>query len=382
MLPGIPAKKSRYQPKNISRCAVSTYLLGAELYVLYSGNEDPAFGQSSFLKRVDLNKFNGDIRELPNIYSREVNVAGSRQLHIDDDALIICGAQPEIINLNELTSLYSEAEGCLSIEWNTYGWLHYWNGKIYRGYDYHAPERGVSIVDAEAKRIVQHLDLDIRYAGPWRGELMCGQRANGNFAIYSLLEQRYICELSLECYRFDNSERRIAASICVDDRAYVLAGDTLLLIDIASGRLLREVKYLQLAALKNHMQAERLSLEQACASRMSVCGSGVVLALYSVGGYALYLDLSRDDSMVWFWSEGRKVTALNTPGDLVYGLSDSTPMAWDKYTGEIVWETNQPTATKIIQIGDQWLVLSQFTGYLHCYHWKKTYISPHRPNAL
>lgn len=381
MLPGLPPRKGAFGSSPLSECAISTCLSGAELYVLYSCNDNSDLGAGSFLKKVDLNSLDGNLQDQPNIYSSEVTTAGPRILHKSNEALVICGAMPEIIGLDGVSRLYSEAEGLLNIDWKPSGWLHYREGRVYRGYGYHVPEMGVDVINADTRSIVQHLDLDIRYSGPWQGDFMCGQRSNGRFAVYSLNEQRYLFELSLESCRFRSPEKRVNASTCVDGRAYVLAGDTLLLIDIASGQLLREIRYLQLEALQAHMQAEKLRYEHACASLISVCDSGVVLTLSTVYGYALYLDLSLDDPYVWFWSEGRSVVARNCPGDLIYGQSNDLPMAWDKYSGEVVWRSTRPVATNTIQVGDQWLVYSQLAGFIECFHWKKTYISPHRPQA-
>lgn len=377
MLPGIPQKKAQFKALMGQR-PLDTCLSGMVLYVLYSCNSDPALGPSSFLKRIDLNQFDGDFLQQPSTYSQEVTTPGIRVLNLVGDALVICGPLPEVLGLDGSTVIYSEAEGAVNPAWNPDGWVHYWEGRVYRGYDHHAPGQGVDVIDVRTRSIIQHLDVDIRYTSSWQGELMCGERTNGNFAVYSLREQRYLLELPLQNYRSVSPEKNIVASIS-EGRAYVLAGDTLLLIDIASGQLLREISYLQFAEVQAHMQAERLSMARACASNMSVCGASVVLTLFTIGGYALYLDLAHEQPQIWLWSGGRKVVALNCPGDLVYGLSDAVPMAWDKYSGEVVWQTTGSTATNKIQVGDQWLVFSQGAGYIQCNHWKKPYISTHRP---
>lgn len=377
MLPGIPPKKAQFKALT-GQCPLGTCLHGNVLYVLYCCNTNAELGPSSFLKRIDLSQFDGDFLQQPSTYSKEVTTPGPRVINIIEDALVICGAQPEILALDGSTVIYSETEGGLNPYWEPGSWVHYWEKKVYRGYSYHAPELGVDVVDVHTQSILLHLDLDIHYSGPWQGELMCGERVNGNFAVYSLREQRYLFELPLERYRRVNPQEKIIVRVS-EGRAYVLVDDTLLLIDIASGQLLREISYLQFPEVQAHMQAERLSMARACASNMSVCGASVVLTLFSIGGYALYLDLLQEQPRVWLWSGGRDVVALNCPGDLVYGLSSAVPMAWDKYSGEVVWQMKGPTATNKIQVGDQWLVFSQLAGYIQCHHWKKPYISPHRP---
>ncbi|WP_415845172.1 hypothetical protein ACMYUJ_21575 [Stutzerimonas zhaodongensis] len=376
MLPGIPTKKAQYKALT-GQHPLDTCLSGNVLYVLYSCNTDPALGPSSFLKRIDLDHFDGDFLRQPNTYAREVATPGIRVLNIVGDALVICGPLPEVLGLDGSTIIYSESEGGLNSAWSPDGWVHYWEGRVYRGYGYHVPDKGVDVIDVSTRTIIQHLDLDIRYLGPWQGELMCGERANGNFAVYSLREQRYLLEVPLQIYRCVSPQKNIVANIS-EGRAYVLAGETLLLIDIASGAVLREIKYLEFSEMQLHMQSERLRAARACASDMSVCGTGVVLTLFSIGGYVLYLDLAHEQPQVWLWSGGRKVIALNCPGDLVYGLSDAVPMAWDKYSGDVIWQTKGSTATNTIEVGNQWLVFSQGAGYIQCNHWKKPYGSPHR----
>ncbi len=377
MLPGVPQKKAEFKSLT-GRRPLEVCLHGSILYVLYCLNTNPALGPSSFLKKIDLDQFDGDFLQQPSTYAREVTIPGPRMINLIDDALVICGALPEVLSLDGSTIIYTEAEGGLNPDWEPASWVHYWEGRVYRGYGYHVPEQGVDVIDTHTRNIIQHLDLDIRYECPWQGELMCGERVNGNFAIYSLHEQRYLLEMSLQHYRNVSPQREIIART-TEGRAYVLVDDTLLLIDIASGQVLREISYLQFPEMQTHMQVERLSMARACASNISVCGTSVVLALLAMGGYALYLDLAQEQPRVWLWSSGRDVIALNCPGDLVYGLSSAVPMAWDKYSGEVVWQMKSPTATNTIQVGDQWLVFSQLAGYIQCHHWKKPYISPHRP---
>jgi len=377
VLPGIPSKKAEFKSLT-GRRPLEVCLHGSILYVLYCLNTDPALGPSSFLKKIDLNNFDGNFLRQPSVYAREVTTPGPRSLSIVDGALVICGASPEILSLDGSTVIYGEAGGRLNPVWNPGGWVHYWEGKVYRGYGYHVPEQGVDVIDIHAQAVIHHLDLDIRYSGSWQGELMYGERINGDFAVYSLREQRYLFELPLQHYRRAYPQCRVVSRLS-EGLAYVLVGDTLLQVDVASGALLREINYLQFPEMQVHMHAERLSMADACASSISVCGASVVLTLFSIGGYALCLDLTTEQPRVWLWSAGRKVVAFNCQGDLIYGLSNAVPMAWDKYSGEVVWQTKNSTATNKIQVGDQWLVFSQGAGYIQCNHWAKPYISPHRP---
>lgn len=108
--------------------------------------------------------------------------------------------------------------------------------------------------------------------------MICGERLNGNFSVYSLREQRYLLELSLGRYRRVNLQEKIVRT--TEGWAYVLDDDILLLIDIVSGQVLCEVGYLQFQKMQTHMQAEYLRVARTCASNMGVCGTSVVLTLF------------------------------------------------------------------------------------------------------
>lgn len=376
MLPGIPPKKASFKRFSGDRC-IDVCIIGRQMYVLYSCTEIPVQGAASFLKCIDLEVFDGDFDSQPNHY--EANVTGLRSICPGSNVLMISGWKPEVLSLDELSPIYSETDRKLNPEWDDFGWVYYWDGRVYRGYE-NAQEKGVDVIDLKSQRIINKLDFYLQHSRSWNGSLIFGDRQNGNYLIYCLDTNRVILDVCLESYRQVGSSRWIVS--CVEsDFAYVLVDDHLLVFNLNTAELVREIKYLSFSAIQEHMRVENMDVAWACASTLSVYGGEVLLSNVGISGYVLYLAPFRDESFVWFWSAGQRVVARNSAGDLVFGLSGTIPMAWDKYTGEVVWDTKKPTATSKIAVGDQWVVFSQTSEYIQGHHWKKPYISPHRPKA-
>jgi outer membrane protein assembly factor BamB len=64
-------------------------------------------------------------------------------------------------------------------------------------------------------------------------------------------------------------------------------------------------------------------------------------------------------------------------GDLIFGIKEeSVLVAWDRYTGEEVWqaEDTMGAAYHVMAAGNK-VVYSSTTGELRCYEWNKPYTS-------
>ncbi|WP_071872530.1 hypothetical protein [Atopomonas hussainii] len=375
MLPGIPSKKANFKCFSAERY-FDVFVVGKKMYALYSHADMPNQGAPSFLKCIDLDSFDGDFDSQPCCY--EANVTGLRSICPGSNVLMISGWKPEVLSLDGFSSIYSEADRKLNPEWDDYGWVYYWGGKVYRGSDVSSLYKGIDIIDIKEQRVSSYLRLDIDYSKDWQGSLIFGERRSGNFLVYCLDRGMPVLDVSLAKYRQAFPEKSAIAFIEAN-LVYVLIADHLLVFDLVTAELVREVNYFKYPAMQAHMHAESMDANWACAGRLSVCNGEVVLSHGGVGGYSLYLAPFRDEPFVWLWSAGRGVVAKNQPGDLVFGLSGSIPIAWDKYTGEVVWDTKKPTATSKIAVGDQWVVFSQTAEYIQGHHWKKPYISLHRP---
>lgn len=378
MLPGIPLKKPLFKSFKGGQ-AISFRIKGNVLYALYSLNDDPSLGPASFLKCVDLSGFDGDFASQPNVYELQGTEAGLRSVNIVNDSVLIWGMEPEVLALDGGSIIYSECGGPLNPAWDGLGWVYYWAGYVYRGFGVHSPGKGVDVVHPVENRVVEHLDLDIVFpTACWQGSLLAGERLSGGFAVYCFDRRKYILDVTLEEYPRERPDRAVHSTID-DGLVYLLVDGWLLVFDIEAGQLLREIKYIDFPKLQAHLLAESLNPAWAFADGISVCEREVVLSHSLTGGYLLYIAPFRAESIIWFWSAGRGVAARNCFGDLVFGLSGTVPMAWDKFTGEVVWDAKKPTATGSILVGEQSVIFCQLSGYIQCHQWKKTYISPHRP---
>ncbi|MCJ8169302.1 hypothetical protein [Atopomonas sediminilitoris] len=372
---GIPARKAIFSCLSGDRC-IDVCLVGATMYVLYSLEDDWELGVSSYLKTIDLDHFDGIFECGPNDY--KVQASSVRKVTFSNGHLLITGAMPEVLPLGGAAPVYSEVNCKIHPDWGERGWVYYWKGLVYRGFSLDAPHKGVYVVDPVRSKVLRHLSLDIPYSKSWDRSFLFGERRNGNFLIYCLDREQAILDVSLARYRQGFSNTQLTA--CIEaDLAYVIAGGHLLVFDLVTASLVREINYLNFPELQAHILKEGICRDWVCASNLSVCDQEVVLTHASAGGYALYLAPFRDEPFVWFWSAGWGVNALNCSGDLVFGLTGTRPIAWDKYTGGVVWEVTKPTSTNSISVGEKWVVFSQTSEYLQGYHCKKPYISPHRP---
>jgi len=67
-------------------------------------------------------------------------------------------------------------------------------------------------------------------------------------------------------------------------------------------------------------------------------------------------------------------------GDLLFGVTENTPVAWDRYTGEIVWRSeNRLMWTFFAAAAGNKIVYTTTTGMMRCYAWDTPYRSPGRP---
>lgn len=100
------------------------------LYVFYCLSTSPELESSSFLKKIDLDQFDGGFLQQPSTYARDVIIPGARVISLIDDALVICGALPEVLNLDDSTILYTQVEGKMNPDWEPASWVHHWGASL------------------------------------------------------------------------------------------------------------------------------------------------------------------------------------------------------------------------------------------------------------
>ena len=65
-------------------------------------------------------------------------------------------------------------------------------------------------------------------------------------------------------------------------------------------------------------------------------------------------------------------------GDLLVGKKHSRPTVWDRYSGKVVWQSNNSVAANKVQIVGEYIVYSSYTGDVNAFRIDKEYKSPSR----
>lgn len=103
---------------------------------------------------------------------------------------------------------------------------------------------------------------------------------------------------------------------------------------------------------------------------------------------ALYICLEIEDNgfiQAWSNTNGDELWRVDTPqaracliaGDLLFGALSDVPVAWDRYTGEVVWNADKPmTAIFHAVAADNKIIYTNTMSQMRCYEWTETYHSP------
>lgn len=370
MTVGIPAKKAKFRFAQKFEGVVSAALGNDQLYVQYGSDEGKG---KRYFKIFDLQQFTGDEDDEPAQLVREVE-AQWRPMFLMGNLLHVYGKTPELIDVTQWQPLYSEYNGIANPDWSSSGRFVYDGAQIYRTYGWNDYSHGLDIVKDGS--VVGHVDIDIQYFMPCVDGLIYGVRLSlPVFCVYSVAEKAVKLEISLERYEFDNDAPKTAVSRC-GDTLYVLAGNHVLVIDLKVFAVVAEFPYFS----SDFMQALLASLKYknlAFPHFISALKDTLVLSNAGSIGYVLCLSTA-DGSLLWGRKSNWEMLAADTDGDLVFGLEERRPRAWDKYTGEEVWQASAGTIANTIDVSENWVVFHQPSGDIQCFNWKKPYVSPHR----
>ncbi|MBB2497456.1 hypothetical protein [Aquipseudomonas ullengensis] len=364
---GIPAKKATFRFAQKFDGVVSAALGNDHLYVQYG----TAAGKRYF-KDFDLQHYSGDEESEPAQLGQEVEVRW-RPMFLHGNLLHVYGEQPELIDVSQWERIYSEYEGTANPDWSIDGRFVYHGKQIYRAFGWNDYTQGLDIV--RDSKVIGHADIDIQYFMPCTDGLIYGVRLSSpTFCVYSIIENTVKLEVPLAHYEFAYDEPTASVSRC-GDRLHVLAGNHVLIIDLATFSVVAEFAYFNTDFMQTLLSG--LKYKNAAISHfISASGSTLVL---SGAKYLLCLSTA-DGSVLWGRENNYDMLAANTDGDLVFGLEERRPRAWDKYTGDEVWQASAGTIANSIDVCGNWLVFYQPAGDIQCFTWKKPYTSPHRPN--
>nr|WP_298138320.1 hypothetical protein [uncultured Pseudomonas sp.] len=372
MAVGIPAKKATFRFAQKFNGVVSVALGSDRLYVLYSSDEGAG---KRFFKDFDLIHYDGVESNVPSYLNREAE-ARWRPMFFEGDLLYVYGDEPELIDVSQWQSKYNEYQGRANPNWALDGRFAYDGTRIYRAFGWNDYTKGLDIV--ESNKVVDNADIDIQYFMPSSDSLIYGVRlSTPTFCVYSLSEKTVKLEVPLQQFEFANGEPKAAVSR-VGDRLYVLAGNHVLVIDLNTFTVAADFPYFN----SDFMQALLAGLKyRNLAFPQFISASRETLVLSNTGSIGYVVCLSTNGGQVlWARKSNWEMCAADTDGDLVFGLEERRPRAWDKYTGEEVWQASAGTIASNIDVKGKWLVFHQPAGDIQCFTWKKPYVSAHRPS--
>ncbi|MBB6558951.1 hypothetical protein HNP48_001615 [Acidovorax soli] len=345
------------------------------LYVLYTTKSE---GEgSNFLREFKLNEFDGKESEVPQLYALKARTSFRAHFHANN-RLYMSGERPEILDLATNEVLYSEFVARANPEWSEASFVFTYGGAVYRPVDIDDRSKGVDVV--RDYQVVAHLPLDIDFYLPFTDHYFYGfGTARDVFTVYSLKTNTLLLELDLAPYRI--GEWRLKKHVDRHgNRLFVLAGNSVLLIDLESSALVGQFNYVEQPAFQALLASEHLT-GNAYAYQISAAHDGFVISNASSRSFMMYVTVSEAGDMqaAWVVHTRREITVTNTEGDLLLGMEDYRPKAWDKFTGQEIWQASAGTMASGIELGDHWVVYTHMAGDLQCFRWKKPYASPHRP---
>lgn len=371
---GLPAKKAVHRLVQGHDGYVSASMRNDSLYVLYTPSADEGV---HFIREFKLNEFDGAEDEVPQIYSQSGR-SSARPIFYANDKLYMSGMRPEIFDLATNRIFYSEYAERANPEWSETGTVFTYDGAVFRRSVWNDLSKGLDVV--RDYKVVDHLPLDFEFYLPFIDQYCHGFSASrGAFCIYSLEQQVMLLELGVEQYRISDWPIR-KHSARYENRLFVLAGGSVLIIDLESNKLVAEFNYVEQEAFQTLLSSGHLRGD-AFAYRISVARDGFVISNANSRSFMMYVTVSGTDmQFAWLVHSRSEVTVTNTEGDLLFGIDDARPKAWDKFTGEEIWQASAGTMASGIQLGDNWVVYTHPSGDLQCFRWKKPYLSPHRPS--
>lgn len=372
MAVGIPAKKATFRFAHQFNGVVSTAISEDQLYVLYSSKESEG---KRYFKAFDLSRYSGAEDEVQPQLIRQA-APRWRPMFMNNGLLHVYGENPELVDVSQWQSRYSEYELVANSEWAVDGRFVYDGGRVYRAFGWNDYTCGLDVV--ENGKVVDHVDIDIQYFMPADDGLIYGVRLSSpTFCVYSLTEKAVKLEISLDRFEFAPGVT-LAPTSRDGDRLYVLAGDHVLIIDLSSFTVVGEFAYFNtkfMQTLLGCLKYRNLAFPR----YISAHGNTVLLSNVNSSGFVLCLS-SVDGAQLWARKSNAEMLAMNTDGDLVFGLEESRPRAWDKFSGGEVWQASAGTIANTIEVSDNWVVYHQPAGDIQCFTWKKPYSSPHRPS--
>lgn len=372
---GIPTKKKAFSLVTEDNLGGSCFAEGNRLYVLkYDSSYEQTRPTTIEVYDSDSEAFNE-----PVLLSNLDKYAMSVKSH--DNYIIAFGSQG-CIHDKITGNLVFSAYDLLSQEDIDIGA----NGRLIVLDDFFIHKSNKEIFDS--KYNIYHLDsfnffkeiyLDFEPISTFPNNIIYGKNKNGDIVFFSLETETDICVLDATTY-LELANRRGPIKFAHYKDKIVITFDTSVIlistvdwsvIDILNFSNLKEVTSIfDSKHIERNLQITELSFRE---NLIVVNGNKFypfLMCLEVVKGKLVFN---------WINVEGDISLSSYDRGHVIFGKDGNRPVAWDVYSGEMIWQASTLTIANYIRTGSNWVVYGFLMGNFDIYKWRKEYISPNVP---
>lgn len=363
MVIAIPEKDVKFELMTEEDVYGGCYLDGKSLYVLYQRNAR----EQSFLyelKKYDLETFNGDEAGCKPIFSgKNLNTATVVE---SDGKLILKGGFNVILDKGG-EQLLSEWKDSIPEDWKETPYCFVQKEVYLRQIDQDAPTLGIDVYDLNKMAVVRKLDCDIKQPQLIGRGLIAGVRVSDRFGVFSIDENSYQYHQDFEPLIKLNARQKVIFKS--DNTRLVIAASSLIfIICLKTYRLLHIYDCLKFSEVQEFLKRNGSIESHFKISGISYHGGCIVAYGDSFCPYVMCIeDEPEVRPLRWLYSRSEEILAVYEGGDLVFGLENRVPVAWNIRNGDQIWRSNSRIVANKIQIGDGWAVYSQSTTTINCF---------------
>ena len=239
------------------------------------------------------------------------------------------------------------------------------------------PELGMILVDLSTGEMEEQLEIPFIWPTYLGSGLFWGVTRDFSIEVYSLEKRKvvFILDVDKYCGEYDGTQD-VQASLAGTKLAFSIR-NKLIHLDLLE---LEVIDYLDVSTIEAFKEDFRGTLFESGANFLGtpkIINIDGGIYLDSNWEYLAYVDFE-NSSKSW-------VQALNDVdfckffgGDLLVGKKHSRPTVWDRYSGKVVWQSNNSVAANKVQIVGEYIVYSSYTGDVNAFRIDKEYKSPSR----
>ena len=354
-----------------------------EILVIYKGSGIDNLNRAFDIKLIDLDNFSGCEDSVKPIYQVD-NIRGTYLMSFKNGYVSIGDEERTCISLESGERIISNKDSSVPIYWNrkgggvVSGLVE--NNKYYCQLSGHYGKTGCDIYCLENKRIIGNVDTDFISINFQYGDMIGGIRKSDNFAIFSLSKNKFIFELDTFKYFSVRCEERKRFIIRTYDHKVCLAlFDSIVIIDLTLLKVVVHVNCLANEEINKLSEKYNSSKSTLRITDIHFSEDSVILSGGRRISYVMSINIKNGGFVRWVRQFFDPLAINYIGGDLAFGIIENVPVGWDVYSGEIIWKGNSKCYGNRVHIGGNWVAFSAFySGPIHCYKWKRIYLSPHR----